>query len=202
MINFETQMINFEKYAFYPVVQLPDSFEVRDFTTADNPQREPSLPYSIGRYDEDRVNMYTQELFEGSRTVHMGIDIGAPVETPVHSFWEGSVYACGYNPAPGDYGHVIVTEHQLDGIRLWALFGHLSKASIMDKRVGQSIRRGELLGTIGNQAENGGWPPHLHFQLSFKRPITHDLPGVVSPAMRSQALLDYPDPRLVLGPLY
>jgi len=33
-------------------------------------------------------------------------------------------------------------------------------------------------------------------------PTTHDLPGVVSPLEREQALRDYPDPRLVLGPLY
>lgn len=195
-------MINFTPYAFHPVVELPENYEVRDFTTPNNPNREPSLPYSIGRYDEDRVNLYTQDLFEGRRTVHMGIDIGAPVETPVYAFWEGTIYACGYNPASGDYGHVIVTEHNLDGISLWALYGHLSAASIVGKIPGKPIRGGERIGRIGEPAENGGWPPHLHFQLSLKRPSTHDLPGVVSPAMRGQALKNYPDPRLVLGPLY
>ncbi len=34
------------------------------------------------------------------------------------------------------------------------------------------------------------------------RPETHDMPGVVSPEDREQALRDYPDPRLVLGPIY
>ena len=33
-------------------------------------------------------------------------------------------------------------------------------------------------------------------------PETHDMPGVVSPTDRPRALLHYPDPRLVLGPLY
>ncbi|GIT41297.1 MAG: hypothetical protein Ct9H300mP10_03070 [Methanobacteriota archaeon] len=55
---------------------------------------------------------------------------------------------------------------------------------------------------MGDKHENGGWEPHLHFQLSLVEPETHDLPGVVAPEDREQALLDYPDPRLVLGPLY
>jgi peptidoglycan LD-endopeptidase LytH len=195
-------MIDFSRYTFHSVVQLPAEYDVRDFTTSDNPNRKPVRPYSVGRYDEDRVNLYTQALFEGARTIHMGIDIGAPVQTPIFSFWEGKIYACGYNQAAGDYGHVIVTEHRLDGVKLWALYGHLSANSILGKRPGMSVIGGEKLGWIGPPEENGGWPPHLHFQLSLRQPQTHDMPGVVSPAAREQALKDYPDPRLVLGPLY
>ena len=50
---------------------------------------------------------------------------------------------------------------------------------------------------------NGGWDPHLHFQLSLIEPITHDMPGVVNPKDREEALLkNYPDPRLVMGTIY
>ena len=42
----------------------------------------------------------------------------------------------------------------------------------------------------------------VHFQVSLIEPSTHDMPGVVNGAQREQALLDYPDPRLVTGPLY
>ena len=35
--------------------------------------------------------------------------------------------------------------------------------------------------------ENGGWPPHLHFQLSNEQPTTHDMPGAVTPAERKNA---------------
>jgi len=132
----------------------------------------------------------------------MGIDIGTPAHTAVHAFWDGTIYACGYNEADGDYGHVIVTQHEFGGVSLWALYGHLSAASILGKAEGQSIQRGEILGAIGDTHENGGWPPHLHFQLSYQRPHTHDMPGVVTPAERLSALDIYPDPRLVLGPLY
>ncbi|EOD36591.1 hypothetical protein EMIHUDRAFT_226078 [Emiliania huxleyi CCMP1516] len=56
--------------------------------------------------------------------------------------------------------------------------------------MGDSLRR-----------ENGGWPPHVHYQLSMRRPRTHDLPGVVSFDDVTRAQDAFPDPRLVLGPL-
>jgi hypothetical protein len=39
-------------------------------------------------------------------------------------------------------------------------------------------------------------------QLSNSEPTENDLPGVVDEEGRSQALLDYPDPRLIVGPVY
>jgi hypothetical protein len=44
--------------------------------------------------------------------------------------------------------------------------------------------------------------PHVHFQLSIHPPESHDMPGVVSMEDRPRALIHYPDPRQVLGPLY
>ena len=55
---------------------------------------------------------------------------------------------------------------------------------------------------MGDKHENGGWESHLHFQLSINEPETHDMPGVVDPQNRDEALENYPDPRLVLGPIY
>jgi len=82
------------------------------------------------------------------------------------------------------------------------LFGHLDAASVAFKRVGQVVKRGERLGAFGRENENGGWAPHVHFQVSLIPPATHDMPGVVSAAQRDRARLDYPDPRLVAGMLY
>uniref|UniRef100_A0A0C3SWS6 Peptidase M23 domain-containing protein n=1 Tax=Guillardia theta (strain CCMP2712) TaxID=905079 RepID=A0A0C3SWS6_GUITC len=44
---------------------------------------------------------------------------------------------------------------------------------------------------------NGGWPPHLHFQLSLQQPTTHDMPGVVAKKDHDEALRLFPDPQLV-----
>ena len=59
--------------------------------------------WTIGRYNEVRENMYTCNLFSGVRNIHMGIDLGAPINTPVMSFAKGTVHSFGYNDAHLDY---------------------------------------------------------------------------------------------------
>ena len=200
-----------------------------------------SRGFDVGRYDEDRRGMYTSSLFleEGSnaeanrRTIHIGVDIGAPVETPVYAFEDGVVHSAGYNADVGDYGHVIVIEHHLknsddESTKVYALYGHLAAKGLQDIRPGQEIIKGQVIGYLGDTSENGGWTgecpalvvsplvhwvdslscffillgAHVHFQLAVNPPPTHDMPGVVALGQRDDALLEYPDPRYVLGELY
>jgi murein DD-endopeptidase MepM/ murein hydrolase activator NlpD len=166
-----------------------------------------SRPFDVGRYDEDRRGMYTSTLFEDDdsrRTLHVGIDIGGPLGMKIYSFSNGVVHSLGYNDAIGDYGYVIVVEHHLNATsKCWALYGHLDANSIKGKSEGQKIDKGEVIGSIGDASENGGWTGyHLHFQLALHPPKTHDMPGVVALKDRETALLEYPDPRYVLGELY
>lgn len=160
-------------------------------------------PWWIGRYDEDRRNLYATALFTAeARTVHMGIDLGGPVGTPVHACADGFVHAAGYNGAEGDYGCTLVLRHTLEGRDVWLLLGHLSWDSIRDRHPGQPVTRGQIVGWLGDASENGGWPPHVHLQLAVFPPATFDLPGVVAPHEREAARRAHPDPRLLLGPLY
>ncbi len=185
---------------FHPVVILPEKYTVLDLSGGLwTPSR---TEFSIGKYNEVRPNMYNADIFEGVRNIHMGVDIGGPVGTPCMAFADGEISHFGYNPEPGDYGHVIITKHNISGTTVWALYGHLDSTSVKDKSFGQIMNKGEVIALFGARHENGGWEPHLHFQLSLLEPETHDLPGVVAPEDRAQALLDYPDPRLVLGPIY
>ena len=185
---------------FHPVVVLPPGAPVLDLTA---PWPTAGPRWSIGRYDEDRA-IYTQALFQGAapRTVHMGIDLGGPAGAPVYAARDGVVRRAGALPDPGDYGHALVLEHVLDDRPVFALYGHLAAASLAQSPVGRVVQAGDLLGWLGAPDENGGWPPHLHFQLSWDCPPTHDLPGAVSRADRAAALARYPDPQRMLGPLY
>ena len=81
-------------------------------------------------------------------------------------------------------------------------YGHLSRESLIGLEVGRTIKAGDRIASLGGQHENGGWAPHLHLQLSINEPAHHDLPGVVDEDERVQALIDYPDPRLIVGPVY
>ena len=193
-------MIKWQTGRYHPVVYLPDEYEVRDFTTGNYTPSE--YEFDIGRYDELRPGMYSTELFSDGRFLHIGIDIGAPVGTPCMAFDDGEISHFGYNAADGDYGYVIITKHIVGEIPIWALYGHLSADSIKGKKIGQKISRGEVICWMGDRDENGGWESHLHFQLSINEPETHDMPGVVNPENRKTALEKYPDPRLVLGPIY
>ena len=193
-------MINWGPREFSPVVDLPEEYTILDLSGGS--WTAPKTEYSIGKYDEVRPNLYNTELFGGKRNVHMGIDIGGPVGTPCMAFMDGEIAHFGYNPAAGDYGNVVITKHEISGGSVWALYGHLDAASIEGKRVGQRVVAGEEIAWFGAFEENGGWEPHLHFQLSLVEPETHDLPGVVAPEDREHALAIYPDPRNVLGPLY
>lgn len=188
---------------FHPIVVLPADpalIEIADFTRGYDPDRA-RPPFTIGRYDEKRPGMYGAETF-GARDVHMGIDLGAEAGTPVHAYDDGEIFLFGENAAPGDYGPTLVTRHELDGRALYVLLGHLSRRSLEGKRVGERFTKGAVLGWIGEAHENGGWNPHVHVQLTWIAPSVPDLPGAVAEADRAAARERYPDPRLVLGPVY
>lgn len=185
---------------YHPVVVLPIEARVLDLSRPAEPDAA-SPRWSIGRYDEDRA-IYTQALF-GARTVHLGVDLGAPAGVAVHAFADGEVILQGVNPAPGDYGPTLVCAHRLrDGREIVALYGHLSAASLARSPVGRRFKAGDVLGWLGERDENGGWPPHVHFQLAWERPSVPDLPGVAARADREAMLARFPDPRMVLGPLW
>ncbi|HRI22544.1 MAG TPA: peptidase M23, partial [Panacibacter sp.] len=65
---------------------------------------------------------------------------------------------------------------------------------------GKYINRGEVFGHFGLPAENGQWPPHLHFQviieLEWKR---GDYPGVCKKSEREKYLGNCPNPDLILN---
>ena len=193
-------MIDWSSNEYHPVVDMPADYTVLDLSLGF--WNQPETEFSIGKYDEVRPKLYNTEIFGGERSLHIGIDIGGPVGTPCMAFMDGEISHFGYNPAAGDYGNVVITKHWISGTKVWALYGHLDAASIEDKKIGQRVVAGEVIAWFGSYEENGGWEPHLHFQLSLIEPETHDMPGVVAPGDRDQALKDYPDPRNVLGPIY
>jgi len=197
--------LHFENHSFAPVMDYPSDPEglyVFDFTKGYNPEFIRSKGWGIGRYDEERANMYETELFNSHRNLHIGIDIWAPAGAPVYSFYQGTAAYMTNNDNPGDYGPTIIVHHKLNGRDLYALYGHLSMKSLELISIGDPIEKGQQIGTLGSPEVNGGWVSHLHFQLSLDDPETADMPGVVAPENRAQALQQYPDPRLVLGELY
>ena len=161
----------------------------------------------VGRYDEARL-VYVGELFrhqhnwaQENRTVHLGVDLFQEPGTPVFAPMAGRIHSFADNRAPGDYGPTIILEHETgDGVPFFTLYGHLSGESIEGLVRGRAVARGERIGAIGVREVNGGWPPHLHFQVVLDvLGRSGDFPGVAAPSERDVWLSLSPDPNLVLG---
>lgn len=186
-----------------PIV-LSGRYEVFDFTKGYDPSRKLRFPYGWGRYDEDRVGMYNAEFFKNGvepRTIHMGVDLGAPAGTSVFAPIAARLHATEFRGAEGDYGGTIILKadaFKKNGLTLFLLFGHLSRASLKLAESVECFHAGDLLGWVGEKHENGGWNPHLHLQLSWLEPIAVDLPGAVNASNRSLACAIFPDPSVYL----
>ena len=56
-------------------------------------------------------------------------------------------------------------EHEINAdLIFYTLYGHLSPIS-KDLKVGQTVKKGEQIATIGTFPQNGNWAEHLHFQV-------------------------------------
>src|SRR5256885_13006218 len=85
---------------------------------------------------------------------HAGIDLPAPLGTPVYSARAGEVVWAGWR---GDYGFLVTVAH---GHGERSMYAHLSR---MDVRVGVWIGAGVRVGLIGATGDATG--PHLHFEV-------------------------------------
>ena len=160
----------------------------------------------IGRYNEPRA-LYTAALFgaggnptDERRTIHLGIDLFVAPGSAVYAPLEGVVHALANNTAAQDYGPVVILRHGPgEGQEFFTLYGHLTKESLTKLRAGQPIARGERLARVGAMQENGGWPPHLHFQVIVDLlDRGTDFPGV-APATERGVWTDLsPNPNLLL----
>ncbi len=167
----------------------------------------------VGRYDEVRF-WYVSPLFragEGEeeewRTVHLGLDLFLPAGTLVFAPFDARVHSVADNAGFLDYGPTVILEHRLpssqdhlrNGVRFWTLYGHLDREVLGTLTPGQEVPRGRPFAKIGAPPDNGGWAPHLHFQV-----ITHllglkgNFPGVARPSQRDLWKLLSPDPNLIL----
>jgi hypothetical protein len=127
--------------------------------------------YGIGGYMEHRTIYAGIPLFDNGkdepRFLHLGIDIWAPAGTVVYSPLQGKVHSFRDNNNFGDYGPTIILEHNLAGLQLYSLYGHLSRPNLATLQVGMPVETNQKIGNFGDVDENGHWPPHLHFQLMF-----------------------------------
>ncbi len=86
---------------------------------------------------------------------HTGVDFTAPTGTPVYSPGNGIVKTVERNRH--GYGLMVVIDH---GYGYETLYAHLSKFNV---RKGQEVKRGEIIGFVGNTGVSTA--PHLHYEV-------------------------------------
>jgi murein DD-endopeptidase MepM/ murein hydrolase activator NlpD len=158
--------------------------------------------YGIGGYMEHRTIYARSEHFDTEsepRRLHLGVDIWGDAGTAVYAPLQGKVHSFNDNNNFGDYGPTIILSHQLEGLMLYSLYGHLSRGNLDGLSIGMPINKDQQIGTFGNMTENGNWPPHLHFQLMFDMEGKFgDYPGVCRYSEKDKYLKNIPDPQLIL----
>ncbi len=155
----------------------------------------------IGQYGEDR-GIYQSPIYKTkveARSVHLGIDLFVPVNTPIFAPLDGIIHSFQDNNHFLDYGPTIILEHNIKGGKFYTLYGHLSRTSLSKLKNGQKINAGDLFAKVGNQNENGNWPTHLHFQIiTDMLGYSGDFPGVARPSEKRRYFAICPDPNLIL----
>ena len=95
------------------------------------------------------------------RRFHEGMDFSAPVGTDIFATGNGTVVYSGWRQG---YGETVEIDH---GFNYSTLYAHCSKRVV---RVGQKVKRGDVIALVGNTGKSTG--PHLHYEVHYNgRPI-------------------------------
>lgn len=98
---------------------------------------------------------YRLDPFTKARKMHWGMDFSAEIGTPVYATGDGKVIRA--DSRSSGYGRHIRIDH---GYGYTTLYAHLSKYNV---RRGQRVKRGEVIGYVGNTGRSRG--PHLHYEV-------------------------------------
>jgi murein DD-endopeptidase MepM/ murein hydrolase activator NlpD len=98
---------------------------------------------------------YRSDPFTKARKMHKGMDFTAPTGTPVFATGDGMIQRAD-NTASGFGNHIVISH----GFGYETLYAHLSR---YNKRVGQRVNRGDIIGFVGSTGRSEG--PHCHYEV-------------------------------------
>ena len=108
----------------------------------------PTHGYVTSRYG------YRTDPFTGKVKFHYGLDILAPIGTPIYAPAKGKVVSIRRRYG---YGLTLKIDH---GNGIITFYAHLHKTHV---RVGDLVERGDLIAEVGNTGKSTG--PHLHYEV-------------------------------------
>jgi murein DD-endopeptidase MepM/ murein hydrolase activator NlpD len=97
---------------------------------------------------------YRGSPFGRGSDMHLGIDLAAPIGTPIYAPADGLVVSSDWSSS--GYGQMITIDH---GYGLTTRYAHLSESLV---EAGSKVVRGQVIAKVGNTGRSTG--PHLHFE--------------------------------------
>ncbi len=119
------------------------------------------------------MGVITQRFsYRGPKNGHAGLDLAAPIGTPVYASLSGTVTFSGWNVF--GYGQLI-TIRGIDGRDYY--YAHNSRRLVSK---GQRVRQGQMISKVGSTGNSSG--PHLHFEIRSGSAILN--PSAILPSSR------------------
>ncbi len=119
---------------------------------------------------------------------HAGVDFASIVADSVFAVYDGKVsYTQNIGPEDHGFGNAVILEHEINGEKVYTLYGHLESIS-QGIKVGEVVKRGDIIGVIGASGYgcNNYWrlgkdgcdqsnvlDRHLHFEVKTKPVLTN-----------------------------
>jgi len=139
---------------------------------ADRLAATPSIMPTAGWLSSAFSRMRFHPILHEARA-HEGLDVSAPMGTPIEAPANGTVIQADWEPG---YGNTVVIDH---GFGIVTKFAHASRLLV---RVGAKVRRGDRIALVGNTGLSTG--PHLHYEVHVNgrpvNPLHYILPNVVT----------------------
>ncbi|MHC1740851.1 MAG: M23 family metallopeptidase [Anaerolineaceae bacterium] len=149
------------------------------------------IPYALSPHDHFYLNRpisvtsvnwplpdYRYGYVDSSETEspHTGVDIDAPLHTPILAAGDGKVVFVGYGLALGGgnkadpYGLAVVIKHNFSFAdqSLMTVYSHMEKITVKN---GQTVKTGDQLGLVGMTGNTTG--PHVHFEVRLEKDNTY-----------------------------
>lgn len=100
----------------------------------------------------------------GTKNFHSGLDIAAPIGTPIRAAAEGVVAFAG---EAGSYGFLVILRHRDD---YFTVYAHCSKILVNE---GDFVKQGQIIARVGNTGTATG--AHLHFEVKKKSRLVNPI---------------------------
>ncbi len=108
---------------------------------------------------------YRYDPFNGGSASHPGVDMAAPIGTPIYTSADGVIVKAGW---VGGYGNMVEVDH---GRGLTTRYGHLSAINV---NIGDRVSQGDVIAAMGSTGRSTG--SHLHYEVRINGVAVNPMP--------------------------